>query len=424
MLKVNVIGAGLAGCEAANFLANHNIKVDLYEKRPKENTPAHKTDLFGELVCSNSLKSIKFGTPSDLLKKEMSLMGSLILESAYINKLDSSESLNVDRIKFAQYITGKIKNNNNITIHYQNLNKLPEGINIICTGPLTSEELLEEIASLTKLKCYSFFDSSAPIIKKSSINFDKFYRKSRYSEDKSYLNSPLTKEEYYKLVDEISNGKKVILHDFETKFFESCLPIDEMARRGKDTLRFGPLKPVGLETDNIKPFAVVQLRQDDLIGDYYNLVGFQNNLTYPEQKRIFRMIPGLENAEFIRYGLMHRNSYLYSPKILDSELRLKVNNNIYIAGQLSGVEGYMESAASGLLAAYYCYLNIKKIEHKPLGFRSILGALIRYITHTGVNNFQPMNANFGLIYKSNLLTNDKIYDNSKEDIDRFIKQVK
>lgn len=426
MIKVNVIGAGLAGCEAANFLANHGIIVDLYEQRPKKKSEAHNTSSFGELVCSNSLKNKKLDNACGLLKAEIEKMGSLIIEASKVSSVPGGDSLCVDRELFAQYITKKIKDNPNIIVHEEEVKEIPSGITIICTGPLTGEALLENIAKLTGDKCYSFFDASSPIVKKESIDFSKVFYMSRYGhEDSSYINCPfLTKDEYENFVLELINAKKALLHSFDTNYFEGCLPLEVIASRGIDTLRFGPLKPVGLEQNGKSFYAVVQLRQDNLIGDLYNLVGFQTNLTFPEQRRVFRLIPGLENAEFIRYGLMHRNSYLCSPKILDDELRLKCNKNIYIGGQLSGVEGYVESAATGLLAAYYCYMNIFDIKHKVLSFNSVLGALVRYISHTGLNNFQPMNANFGIIYRANVMPKDKVIENALKGVEEFISQIK
>lgn len=273
-------------------------------------------------------------------------------------------------------------------------------------------------------KIYSFFDASAPIVNKSSIDFSKVYYKSRYEQnDNSYICSPMNKDEYLNFVNELINAKKALLHDFDTQYFEGCLPIEVMASRGVDTLRYGPLKPKGLEHNGVTPYAVIQLRQDDLIGDFYNLVGFQTNLTYGEQKRVFSLIPGLEHANFVRYGLMHRNSYIFAPLILNEDLSLKVNNNIYIAGQLSGVEGYVESAASGLLAAIYIYLRFTKKDYKKLNFYSVLGSLIRYITHTGVNNFQPMNANFGVVYRANVDPKEKVIERSLKSVNDFIRQI-
>ena len=423
---VNIIGAGLAGCEAANFLANHGIKVNLYEKRPLANTEAHHTDLFGELVCSNSLKSKKLDNACGLLKEEIKRMGSIMMEASAVSEVPSGDSLSVDRTVFATYITDKIKSNPNINVIIEDVKdvKKLEGITLITTGPLTTKDLLEEISDLTHEKIHSFFDASAPIVLKSSIDLNKAYFKSRYSQDDdAYICCPFNKEQYLNFYNELINGKRALLHEFDTHYFEGCLPLEIIAGRGVDTLRFGPLKPKGLEKDGEEFYAVCQLRQDDLIGDFYNLVGFQNNLTYGEQKRIFRMIPGLENAEFIRYGLMHRNSYICAPKVLNEELNLKTDENIYIAGQLSGVEGYVESAASGLLAGYYIYLRLSNKPYKKLSFFTVLGALVRYITHTGFNNFQPMNANFGIIYRANVDKKEKVIERSLKGIEDFTKQI-
>ena len=347
-----------------------------------------------------------------------------MMEASKISEVPSGDSLSVDRIKFATYITEKIKSNKNIEIVYEDVKNIKEGINLITTGPLTSKDLLNEISKITGQKIYSFFDASAPIVNKSSIDFSKVYYKSRYEQnDNSYICSPMNKDEYLNFVNELINAKKALLHDFDTQYFEGCLPIEVMASRGVDTLRYGPLKPKGLEHNGVTPYAVIQLRQDDLIGDFYNLVGFQTNLTYGEQKRVFSLIPGLEHANFVRYGLMHRNSYIFAPLILNEDLSLKVNNNIYIAGQLSGVEGYVESAASGLLAAIYIYLRFTKKDYKKLNFYSVLGSLIRYITHTGVNNFQPMNANFGVVYRANVDPKEKVIERSLKSVNDFIRQI-
>ncbi len=421
---INIIGAGLAGCEAANFLANHGFKVNLYEKRPIAKSEAHHTDLFGELVCSNSLKSKNLDNACGLLKEEIRLMGSLMMEASEVSKVPGGESLNVDRTVFAEYITNKIKSNPNINIIYEDVDELKDGINLITTGPLTSANLLNKLSDITGEKIYSFFDASAPIVEKSSIDFSKVYFKSRYDKGEgTYICSGMGKEQYVNFVNELVNAKKAELHSFDTQYFESCLPVEVMASRGVNTLRYGPLKAVGLDNNGHEYYAVVQLRQDDLIGDFYNLVGFQTNLTYPEQRRVFSMIPGLENAKFVRYGLMHRNSYVYAPKVLNDDLSLKCNENIYIAGQLSGVEGYVESAASGLLAAYYIYLRLTKKSYKKAGFCSVLGALIRYITHTGLNNFAPMNANFGIIYRANIDKKEVVIERALKDIRAFKKQV-
>ena len=422
-LEINIIGAGLAGCEAANFLASKGIKVNLYEKRPKEKSPAHHTDLFGELVCSNSLKSRKLDNACGMLKKEMEELGSLMIEASKVSEVKGGDSLNVDREVFAKYITKKIKSNSNINIIYEDVKKIKDGLNIICTGPLTSNDLLDEISKLSGEKIYGFFDASAPIVYKNSLDLSNVTFQSRYEEnnDDTYINFPLNKEEYDVFYNELISAKKALLHDFDTQYFESCLPIEVIASRGYKTLLHGPLKPVGFNFKEM-PYAVVQLRKDDLIGEFYNIVGFQTNLTYPEQKRVFSLIPGLKNAKFVRYGLMHRNSYIYAPKVLDDYSRLKINKNIYIAGQLSGVEGYVESAASGLLVGYYVYAQILNKEIKPLSFNTCLGALLRYITHTGMNNFSPMNANFGIIYKANSMDKGEVLTRSLKDIENFKKQ--
>jgi methylenetetrahydrofolate--tRNA-(uracil-5-)-methyltransferase len=422
--RINVVGAGLAGCEASHFLASHGFIVDLFEKRPKYPSPAHHSDLFGELVCSNSLKSKRLDNACGLLKEEIKMMGSLVMEASEKSAVGAGESLSVDRDVFAKYLTEKIKSDPNIIIHEENVTDFPKGKTIICTGPLTDQALLDAIAKKTGERSYGFFDASAPIVLKSSIDMSKVYLKNRYDKGEgAYIDCPMDKECYIAFVEALCSAKKTLLHDFDTEYFEGCLPVEVIASRGVDSLRYGPLKPVGLEENGKTHYAVVQLRQDDLLGDLYNMVGFQTNLTYPEQKRVFRMIPGLENAEFVRYGLMHRNSYLYAPKVLDDRLRLKVDPSIYIGGQLSGVEGYVESAATGLLAAYYAYFDELGISYEPISYFTVLGSLLRYITHTGVNNFQPMNANFGIVYKANSSHKDQVIARSMEGVADFLKQV-
>ena len=336
---VNVIGGGLAGSEAANFLASHGIKVKLYEKRPKFASPAHHTEFLGELVCSNSLKSKELTNACGLLKEELRHMDSLIVESASKFAIPGGDSLNVDREKFATYIDEKIKNNKLIELIDEDVKSLKfEEPTILCTGPLTSPDLLEEIEGITKEKCSSFFDASSPIVEKSSIDMSKVFFKSRYDHGEgTYINCPMNKEQYDIFYNELINAKKAPIHSFDSNYFEGCLPLETMALRGYNTLRYGPLKSVGLEHNGESYYAVVQLRQDDLVGDLYNLVGFQTNLTYGEQKRVFSLITGLENAKFVRYGLMHRNSYLFAPKVLNEHLELKNAPNIYVGGQLSGV---------------------------------------------------------------------------------------
>ena len=421
--KINIIGAGLAGSEAANFLANKGYEVHLYEKRPVAKSPAHHTDLFGELVCSNSLKNKKLDNACGLLKEEIRHLGSLMMEAADKSAVPGGDSLAVDRTVFAEYITSKIKNNKNIIIHYEDVNELKDGYTIIATGPLSDSNILNIIANITGEKSFGFYDASAPIIEKSSIDFTKVFMKSRYNQgDDSYIDCPMNKEEYLNFYNELINAKKADLHSFDTDYFEGCLPIEVIASRGVDTLRYGPLKPKGLEHNGDEFYAVVQLRQDDFAGNLYNLVGFQTNLTYGEQKRVFSLIPGLENAKYYRYGLMHRNSYIYAPKVLDDYLRLKNNKNVFIAGQLSGVEGYVESAATGLLVAYYLDAIIQEKPLKTLSFYSILGALVRYITHTGINNFSPMNANFGIVYKGTKDPKDVVIARALKAIDDFKNQ--
>ena len=422
-IRVNVIGAGLAGCEVSNFLANHGIKVDLYEKRPVASSPAHHTDLFGELVCSNSLKSRKLDNACGLLKKEMEELGSLMIEASKVSEVKGGDSLNVDREVFSTYITKKIKENKNIEIHYEDVNDFKEGINIICTGPLTSKPLLDKIQETVNDKIYGFFDASAPIVDKSTIDLSNAKYGSRYENDNDdvYINLPFTKDQFDKFYEELINAKRAPLHDFDVNYFEGCLPIEVIASRGYKTLLHGPLKPVGFDFET-EPYAVCQLRKDDLIGNLYNIVGFQTNLTYQEQIRVFSLIPGLENAKFVRYGLMHRNSYIYAPKILNDFSMVKTKKDIYIAGQLSGVEGYVESAASGLLVGYYCLANILCLDIKPLSFNTVLGSLIRYITHTGINNFSPMNANFGILFRANSLKKEALVERSLKYIELFKKQ--
>ena len=421
--KINIIGAGLAGSEAAYFLANKGYEVDLYEKRPVAKSPAHHTDLFGELVCSNSLKNKKLDNACGLLKEEIKLLGSLIMEASSVSAVPGGDSLAVDRTVFAEYITSKIKNHPNIKIHYEDVNELKDGYTIIATGPLSDENILKIIANITGEKSYGFYDASAPIIEKNSIDFSKVFMKSRYNQgDDSYIDCPMNKEQYLNFYNELINAKKADLHSFDTSYFEGCLPIEVIASRGVDTLRYGPLKPKGLDYNGEEFYAVVQLRQDDFAGNLYNLVGFQTNLTYGEQKRVFSLIPGLENAKYYRFGLMHRNSYIYAPKVLDDYLRLKNNKNVFIVGQLSGVEGYVESAATGLLAAYYLDRIISEKPLKTLSFYSILGALVRYITHTGINNFSPMNANFGIVYKGTTSPKEEVIARALKAIEDFKNQ--
>ncbi|HZJ89166.1 MAG TPA: methylenetetrahydrofolate--tRNA-(uracil(54)-C(5))-methyltransferase (FADH(2)-oxidizing) TrmFO [Bacilli bacterium] len=398
MKKVTIIGAGLAGAEAAYFLARNGIKVTLYEMRPEKVTPAHQTGNFAELVCSNSLKSENLEHASGLLKKELAVLKSLILRAARATKVPAGSALSVDRELFSEYITKEIRKHKNIEVINEEVTKLPKGIVIVATGPLTSEALTKELQTLIGQDFLSFYDASAPIITKDSIDLNIAYFKSRYEQsDDAYLNCPFTKEEYDVFHAELKKAETVKLRDFEKKYFEACMPIEVLAKRGVNTMRYGPLKPKGLERkDYPKPHAVLQLRQDNLIGSLYNLVGFQTNLTYSEQERVFRLIPGLKEAEFVRFGLMHRNTFINAPAVLNRDFSLKMNKNVYIAGQLSGVEGYVESAANGLFVALNVLAALTKKEVKYPRI-TMLGALMHYVVHANPNNFTPMNANFGLL---------------------------
>ena len=420
-VRINVIGAGLAGCEASLYLANKGYQVNLYEQRPKNTTGAHKSDLFGELVCSNSLKNMKLDNACGLLKEEMRKFDSLILKAAEVSQVPAGNALSVDRTIFGEYITSQIKNHPNIKVIIEEVEELKEGINIIATGPLTSEKMTKTLQKILGEDFLFFYDAAAPIIEKDSIDMSIAYKKSRYDQgDDSYINCPFNKEQYESFYQELIHGERAKLHEFD-KVFEACMPIEVMALRGEKTLRFGPLKPKGLEIDGVRPYAVLQLRQDNVSGSLYNMVGFQTNLTYPEQKRIFRMIPGLENAEFVRYGLMHRNTYISAPKHLNRDFSLKNDPNIYIVGQLSGVEGYVESAMSGLLCAVYLDLKLRGKEFIPVPQTTMMGSIVNYICLCSTKNFAPMNANFGIM-------NDMLKDRlemakrSLDSLDNWIKE--
>lgn len=425
MQSIHVIGAGLAGVEAAYYLAKKGIQVDLYEMRPVAKTPAHHSDFFAELVCSNSLKSKQLDNACGLLKSEMTALGSLMMETALKTEVPAGNALSVDRDAFASTITDIIKNHPLIRIHYGEVTTLPEGICILATGPLTSTGLSKTIQSLIGEEFLSFFDASAPIVEKSSINMDIAYIKSRYEQDSgSYINCAMDQEQYFKFYQELIQAKLAPVHDFDTDYFSGCMPVEVMAKKGIDTLRYGPLKPKGLRRDeNHRPYAVVQLRQDNAIGSLYNLVGFQTNLTYGEQKRVFRLIPGLENAEFIRYGLMHRNSYVCAPKVLNPFLQIKSHPHLFIAGQLSGVEGYVESAATGIFAGINAERLLKGLPLTEAPFSTILGSLIHYITHTSVESFAPMNANFGIVYGANKHHRDQTIEASQKAMQNWLKAL-
>lgn len=420
MQEVIVIGGGLAGSEASFFLANNGIKVKLFEMRPINSTDAHHSDKLGELVCSNSLKSKELTNACGLLKQEMEVFDSLMMKVAKVSEVPGGNALCVDREQFSAQITNIIHNHPLIEVINEEVTSIPTGIPvIIATGPLTSPTLTKVLEDIIGKNLLSFFDASAPIITKESINMDIAYFKSRYEQgDDAYLNCPFTKEEYDRFYDALINAKLAPIRDMDTKYFDGCMPVEVMAKRGIKTLRFGPLKPRGLgRTKDDRPYAVLQLRQDNVIGSLYNIVGFQTNLTYSEQQRVFRLIPGLENAEFIRYGLMHRNTYINAPRVLNIDMSVKGNENIYIAGQLSGVEGYVESAASGLYVAIQILLKLKGKDYEyPMD--TMLGNLMFYITRANPDNFAPMNANFGIYPGANkenrMEIAEKSINNTKE----------
>ena len=415
---INVIGGGLAGCEAAYQIAKSGIKVKLYEMKPIKFSPAHSNQDLGEVVCSNSFKSSLLTNACGLLKEELRILDSLLIRCADEAAVPAGQALAVDREKFSALVTKHIKENPNIEIVNEEVEKIEEDvITIIATGPLTSEKFTNQILELTGEEELYFYDAAAPIILKESINFDIAFYGDRYSQEKKkdetienwkqrqeketkdYINLPMNKEEYEKFVDELINAEVVNLHSFEKKeIFEGCMPIEIMAKRGLDTLRFGPLKPVGFDDPRTakRPYAVVQLRQDNKEGTIFNMVGFQTNLKFGEQKRVFSIIPGLENAEFIKYGVMHRNTYINSSKLLDETYNLKSNNNIFFAGQISGVEGYVESIASGLVAGINAVNQLKNEDKIIFPNTTVIGALSKYIS-TENRNFQPMNANFGIL---------------------------
>lgn len=399
MSRVSVIGAGLAGCEAAWQLARRGIPVDLYEMRPHRFAPAFHTEGFAELVCSNSLRSDSLKNAVGVMKEEMRRLDSLILEAADACRVPAGSALAVDRKLFSDYVTQKISEHPLIEIHREEVDTIPEGPCIIAAGPLCSDALAQSICELTGQDALHFFDAAAPIVEKDSIDFDKAYYKSRYDRgEASYINCAMNQEQYDTFYKELINAKCASLHEFEQdpKVFEGCMPVEEMARRGYQTLLFGPLKPVGLERKGERPAAVVQLRQDNVAGTLYNIVGFQTHLTWPEQKRVFSMIPGLENARFVRYGVMHRNSFLNAPLLLDEQYRFKGRKDLFFAGQIAGVEGYVESAASGLTAGIALARQLSGQEPVLFGRQTAIGSQAYYISHCDPKHFQPMNANFGI----------------------------
>ena len=402
MSKVTIIGAGLAGSEAAWQVAEAGFAVELYEMRPHVMPPAHHTDQFAELVCSNSLRGAAIENAVGLLKEEMRSLNSLIMKAADATKVPAGGALAVDRQAFSKYITDTLKQHPRVTITHQEVTEIPEACPlIIASGPLTSLALSDAIGRMTGSKYLYFYDAAAPILVGESLDMKKIYRASRYGKgDDDYLNCPMNKEEYTNFWHELTSAETVPVKDFEKPiFFEGCMPVEEMASRGIDTLCFGPLKPVGLEhpLTGITPHAVVQLRQDNFAATLYNIVGFQTHLKWPEQERVFRLIPGLEKAEFVRLGVMHRNTFINSPKVLRSTLQMVDNSNVFFAGQITGVEGYVESAASGLMAGLNAARRLAGLELLVFPRETAHGALCQYITNTDAKHFQPMNINFGLL---------------------------
>lgn len=412
--NITIIGAGLAGSEAAYQLAESGFSVNLYEMRPNTPTGAHTTDNFAELICSNSLGSNLPDRAAGVLKNELRKLGSFLMKIADETALPAGGALAVDRDDFSQKITNFLTNHPNINIHRKEVQDIPANPTIIASGPLTSDSLAKSIAKLTQSKNLFFYDAIAPIVNFDSINFNVAFRGSRYQRGEKefgdYVNCPFTKEEYEKFYSALINAERIELRDFESEidqgvdaggdqFFEGCLPIEVIAKRGKKSLTFGPLRPVGIWNPHTqsRPFAVLQLRQDNLSGSLYNMVGFQTNLKFPEQKRVFQMIPGLENASFFRYGQMHRNTFVASPKLLHSTLQFKERDDLFFAGQITGVEGYVGNIATGLLAAFNMkrYLNQESLFIFPK--ETMLGALTHYIAHADMRDFQPMKANFGLL---------------------------
>ncbi|MBD8068310.1 FADH(2)-oxidizing methylenetetrahydrofolate--tRNA-(uracil(54)-C(5))-methyltransferase TrmFO [Bacillus sp. PS06] len=430
---VNVIGAGLAGSEAAWQLAKRGVKVHLYEMRPVVQTPAHHTDKFAELVCSNSLRANNLTNAVGVLKEEMRMLDSVIIRAADESSVPAGGALAVDRHEFAAKVTESVKNHPNVTVFNEEIQEIPEGPTIIATGPLTSKALSEKLRGLTGEEYLYFYDAAAPIIEKESIDMDKVYLKSRYDKgEAAYLNCPMTEDEFNKFYDALVSAETVPLKEFEKEiFFEGCMPVEVMAARGRKTMLFGPLKPVGLEDPKTgkRPYAVVQLRQDDGAGTLYNIVGFQTHLKWGPQKEVIRLIPGLENAEIVRYGVMHRNTFINSPNLLLPTYQYKGRKDLFFAGQMTGVEGYVESAASGLVAGLNAALMILGKDPIVFPHETAIGSMARYITTTNSKNFQPMNANFGLFkeldvkIKNKQERNEQYANRALETIQNFTKII-
>ncbi|MBR1988719.1 MAG: methylenetetrahydrofolate--tRNA-(uracil(54)-C(5))-methyltransferase (FADH(2)-oxidizing) TrmFO [Clostridia bacterium] len=427
--KINIIGGGLAGSEAALYLSKRGYKVNLFDIKSEKMSPAHHSTDYAEIVCSNSLKSEDITTASGVLKKELLALDSTLLKVAYDCRVPAGHALAIDRERFSHTITEMLKQDENITLYTRDVDYFePDAITILATGPLTTENMCDALKEKIGSDFLYFYDAAAPIISADSIDYDKAFFATRYDKgDADYLNCAMDRDEYLAFYNELINAKTAELHEFEKKnIFESCMPIEIMAKRGMDSIRFGPLKPVGIKNPhkNERPYAVVQLRKENNSATMYNMVGFQTNLTFPEQKRVFRLIPGLENAEFLRYGVMHTNNFVNFPKCLDVYSRLKNDNNIFIAGQLSGVEGYVESIASGL----YCAINVvNMIESKPLvkfSADTIIGALYNYLINADHEHFQPINANFGILNaideRDKKKRNEMYYYRSIKEIEEYI----
>lgn len=424
--SVDIIGGGLAGSEAAFYLLKRGYEVRLFEARPNYKDGAHETDLYGELVCSNSLKGKKLENACGLLKEEMRRLGSLSMWAADLSEVPSGNALSVDREAFAGLITQKLRGFPNLIEINEEVKSLSDKPTLLCSGPLSSPDLIAYLEGLIGSKGFSFYDASAPILKKDTIDFSIAYFKSRYGQgDDSYINCPFDdKQDYLAFVHELTHAELAKRHEFDTYYFEGCLPIEVIASRGADTLRHGPLKPVGLEQEGKRrPYAVVQLRQDDRLGNCYNMVGFQTNLKYPEQKRVFSLIPGLKDAEFVRYGLMHRNFYLDSPNVLNPDLSLKAKDNVFVAGQITGVEGYVESAASGMLSAMYLDMKLSGKPVSLLGQDTMLGALMAYVVRKGKARLEPMNANWALFPEVKKECRGSAIEKALEAVESFREQL-
>ncbi len=435
-MHINVIGAGLAGCETAYQIAKRGIRVKLYEMKPQKKSPAHKSDLFCELVCSNSFKADRVSSAAGLLKEEMRRLDSLLLKAADKARVPAGGALAVDREIFSKYVTDVIRNNENIDIISEEVTEIPEdGITVIATGPLTSDSFAEKIYDRFG-SAMSFYDAAAPIVTLDSVDLDIAFFESRYGkgDGTDYLNCPMNKEEYEIFYEALVNAERAPVHDFDVRdprVYEGCMPIEIMAQRGHDTIRFGPMKPVGLTDPRTghRPWAVLQLRKENSQGTMFNLVGFQTNLKFGEQKRVFSLIPALKNAEFVRYGVMHRNTFLNSPKVLNSDFSTKINGNIFFAGQITGVEGYMESASSGIIAGINAQRALKGENTVLLPDTTVIGSLSRYIADEKVKDFQPMGANFGILPELENRPRDKklrgeaYADRALADLDKYLEDV-